>query len=179
MGFIPVGFFLRCHAIEPSSLMALFYRFFFAFGCGAFCGDYHSLPIAARYDRASRNPNNDAGCRPRHAARRRDLQLLVGNNDAHGKNFLAALYGGGPEDVETRLSPLYDIACKVYYPDLSREMAMKIGDQYSSERATPKDFEKLADEAGLAKPLVRRRLPEQVAALIRKPSENAIAALRS
>jgi serine/threonine-protein kinase HipA len=123
---------------------------------------------------------------------------LVGNNDAHGKNF-SLLYTGGPEDVETRLSPLYDIVCTVHYPDLSREMAMKIGNQYSSERVTPKDFEKLADEAGFAKPLVRRRVPElaeilletlakidtantasqQVAALIRKRSEGAIGAFRS
>ncbi len=43
---------------------------------------------------------------------------LVGNNDAHGKNFSLLYTGGGPEDVETRLSPLYDIVCTVYYPDL-------------------------------------------------------------
>jgi serine/threonine-protein kinase HipA len=124
---------------------------------------------------------------------------LVGNNDAHGKNFSLLYTGGGPEDIETRLSPLYDIVCTVYYPDLSREMAMKIGDQYSSERVTPKDFEKLADEAGLAKPLVRRRVPElaeillerlpkidtpnaaseQVAVLIRKRSEKAIETFRT
>jgi serine/threonine-protein kinase HipA len=124
---------------------------------------------------------------------------LVGNNDAHGKNFSLLYTGGGTEDIETRLAPLYDIVCTAYYPDLSREMAMKIGNQYSSEMVTPKDFEKLADEAGLAKPLVRRRVPElaeilletlpkidtanaaskQVAALIRKRSEGAIGAFRS
>ena len=123
---------------------------------------------------------------------------LVGNNDAHGKNFSLLYTGGGPEDIETRLSPLYDIVCTVHYPDLSHEMAMKIGNQYSSERVTPKDFEKLADEAGLAKPLVRRRVPElaeilletlpkidianaaseQVAELIRKRSEGAIGDFR-
>jgi len=39
-------------------------------------------------------------------------------------------------------------------------MAMKIGDEYKSERVTPRDFAKLAEQAGLAKPLVRRRVPE-------------------
>jgi len=39
-------------------------------------------------------------------------------------------------------------------------MAMKIGDEYSSNRVTARDFEKLAEETGLAKPLVRRRVPE-------------------
>jgi len=37
-------------------------------------------------------------------------------------------------------------------------MAMKIGNQYSSERITPKDFERPAGDAGLGKPLVKRRV---------------------
>jgi len=39
-------------------------------------------------------------------------------------------------------------------------MAMKIGGEYSSEKVTPKNFEKLAEEAGLGKSLVRARVPE-------------------
>ena len=39
-------------------------------------------------------------------------------------------------------------------------MAMKIGREYSSDKVTPKDFEQLAEEAGLAKPIVRNRVPE-------------------
>jgi serine/threonine-protein kinase HipA len=85
---------------------------------------------------------------------------LVGNNDAHGKNFSLLYTGIGTGRVETRLAPLYDIVCTVAYPELSDEMAMKIGDQYSSERVTPKDFEKLAEDAGLGKPLVKRRISE-------------------
>jgi serine/threonine-protein kinase HipA len=88
------------------------------------------------------------------------FNYLVGNNDAHGKNYsllYKPLEKGGRE---TRFSPLYDIVSTVYYPDLSRDMAMKIGKEYSSERITAKDFEQLAEEAGLGKPLVRRRVPE-------------------
>lgn len=85
---------------------------------------------------------------------------IVGNNDAHGKNFSLLYRGIGAEDVEIRLAPLYDIVCTVYYPELHNEMSMKIGDEYSTERVTPKDFEKLAEEAGLGKPLVKRRVPE-------------------
>lgn len=85
---------------------------------------------------------------------------LVGNNDAHGKNFsllYRQLEKGGRE---TRLSPLYDIVSTVYYPELSRNMAMKIGGEYSSEKIAARDFEKLAEEAGLGRALVRRRVPE-------------------
>ena len=86
----------------------------------------------------------------------------------------------------------------IYYPELSRDMAMRIGEQYSSEKVTLRDFEKLADDAKLGKPLVRVRLieatervlaalqdvpvtspvAEKVAALIRHRAEMALAEFR-
>jgi serine/threonine-protein kinase HipA len=45
-------------------------------------------------------------------------------------------------------------------------MAMKIDGEYSSEKVTPKNFEQLAEEAGLAKPMVKRRVPELAEAII-------------
>jgi len=118
---------------------------------------------------------------------------LVGNNDAHGKNFSLLYRSIGREDPEIRLSPLYDVVSTLYYPELSPEMAMRIGGESSSEKVTAKNFEQLAEEAGLAKPLVRGRVAElaskviaalprvemahpvgeKVADLIRKRSEKA------
>lgn len=92
---------------------------------------------------------------------------LIGNNDAHGKNFSLLYTGRGAGGVDTRLAPLYDLVCTIAYPELSREMAMKIGTQYSSERVTPIEFEKLAQDAGLGKPLVKRRVSELAEALLR------------
>jgi serine/threonine protein kinase HipA of HipAB toxin-antitoxin module len=63
-------------------------------------------------------------------------------------------------NLEIRLSPLYDIVSMVYYPVLSRDMAMKLGREYSSEKIMPRDFEQLAKEAGLGKARVKRRVPE-------------------
>lgn len=85
---------------------------------------------------------------------------LIGNNDAHGKNFSLLYHHAGTAIQEIRLAPLYDAISTVYYPELSNEMAMKIGDEYRSERVAPRDFDNLAEQAGLAKPLVRRRVPE-------------------
>jgi len=85
---------------------------------------------------------------------------LVGNNDAHGKNFSLLYHGVGTANQEIRLAPLYDVVSTNYYPELSKDMAMKIGGEYSSDKVTPKDFEKLAEEAGLAKPIVKDRVPE-------------------
>jgi serine/threonine-protein kinase HipA len=85
---------------------------------------------------------------------------LIGNNDAHGKNFSLLYHGAGTAHQHIRLAPLYDVISTVYYPELSNDMAMKIGDEYRAEGVGPRDFEKLAEQAGLAKPLVRRRVPE-------------------
>ena len=83
------------------------------------------------------------------------FNYLIGNNDAHGKNF-SVLYRG----KEIRRAPLYDAISTTYYPELNTDMAMRIGREYSSDKVTPKDFEQLAGGASLAKPLVCRRIPE-------------------
>jgi serine/threonine-protein kinase HipA len=89
------------------------------------------------------------------------FNYIVGNNDAHGKNF-SLLY----RPHEIRLAPLYDVVSTVYYAELSPEMAMRIGDQYSSEKVTLRDFEKLAEDAKLGKALVRSRLKETTARVV-------------
>ena len=94
------------------------------------------------------------------------FNFLVGNNDAHGKNFSLLYRGAGTASLETRIAPLYDVVSTRYYPELTREMAMKIGGEYSSERVSSMNFEQLAEDAGLAKPLVRRRVPELAEAVL-------------
>lgn len=83
------------------------------------------------------------------------FNFLIGNHDAHGKNF-SLLYSGG----QARLAPVYDLLSTSYYPELSRKMAMKIGGEYVSAKIAAKDFEQLAEEASLSKPMVRRRVLE-------------------
>jgi serine/threonine-protein kinase HipA len=82
------------------------------------------------------------------------FNFLVGNNDAHGKNFSFLYFS--KDDV--RLAPLYDIISTAYYPELSNKMAMKIGGEYIAERVRPNHFGKLAIDTGLAKPRVKERI---------------------
>ncbi|MDE3137089.1 MAG: type II toxin-antitoxin system HipA family toxin [Acidobacteriota bacterium] len=91
---------------------------------------------------------------------------LIGNNDAHGKNFSLLYHGAGTADQEIRLAPVYDVVSTIFYPELSKDLAMKIGGEYSSERLMPWNFEKLAGEAGLARLMVKRRVPELAEAVI-------------
>jgi serine/threonine-protein kinase HipA len=102
------------------------------------------------------------------------FNFLVGNNDAHGKNFSLLYRGAGTSSLETRLAPLYDLVSTRYYPELTRELAMKIGGEYSSDNVSKANFEQLAEDAGLAKPLVRRRVPELAEAVIQNLEETGI-----
>jgi serine/threonine-protein kinase HipA len=107
------------------------------------------------------------------------FNYLVGNNDAHGKNFSLVYQSGGTDELETRFSPLYDLVSTVCYPDLSPEMAMRIGQEYSSDKVTLRDFDQLAAEAKLGKPLVRERLLQVIdrvmAAMASAPAQNQVA----
>jgi serine/threonine-protein kinase HipA len=96
------------------------------------------------------------------------FNYLIGNNDAHGKNFSLLYRPAQTGQFEVRLAPLYDAVSTYFYPELTREMAMRIGDAYRSERVTKADFEKLAADAGLSKPLVNRRIPELAEAILAK-----------
>jgi serine/threonine-protein kinase HipA len=54
------------------------------------------------------------------------------------------------------------ILSTVYYPGISRTMAMKLGGEYSSEKVMARNFEHFAEEAGLAKPMVQKRVTRAV-----------------
>jgi serine/threonine-protein kinase HipA len=107
------------------------------------------------------------------------FNFMVGNHDAHGKNF-SLLYGR-----ETRLAPFYDVLSTAYYPELAKKMAMKIGCEYASDKVLPKHFDQLADEAGLAKPMVKQHVQELTQTVLSKtpdlitghPPAKAVAAL--
>jgi len=95
------------------------------------------------------------------------FNYLIGNNDAHAKNFSLVYETGKGAGYEARFSPLYDLVCTVYYPELSKKMAMKIGGEYLSDHISPRHFETLATESGLAKPLVKQRVPELATSVIK------------
>lgn len=88
------------------------------------------------------------------------FNFLVGNYDAHGKNF-SIIYGR-----QTRLAPLYDVVSTAFYPELSTKMAMKLGGEYASEKITARNFDAFSDEVGLGKPMVRNRLRELAEAVL-------------
>lgn len=84
------------------------------------------------------------------------LQVLLGNADAHGKNYslLRQL------DGEVGLAPLYDLMSTIAYPRFSRRLAMKIAGRGTLEEFRRGDWGRFATRCGLGAPFVRRRVAE-------------------
>lgn len=83
------------------------------------------------------------------------FNVIVGNADAHGKNFSLLYDNDGP-----RLAPLYDLLATLAYPELSPKFAMKVGRKATLRDLDAKGWAAFAADAALGFPLVRRRVGE-------------------
>jgi serine/threonine-protein kinase HipA len=88
------------------------------------------------------------------------FNALIGNHDAHGKNF-SLLYT--PRGAV--LASLYDALSTAVYPQLTDKMAMKIGSQYRFAQVHTRHWEQFATSAGLSPAQVKRRLREMATSL--------------
>ncbi|MCC5641269.1 type II toxin-antitoxin system HipA family toxin, partial [Nostoc sp. CHAB 5844] len=89
------------------------------------------------------------------------FNLIVGNADAHGKNYSILYDGQGP-----RMAPLYDLLSTVAYPDLSAKMAMRIGKRATLAEIDADGWKVFAKDAGIGFALVRRRVAEICGAIL-------------
>ena len=81
------------------------------------------------------------------------FNALIGNHDAHAKNF-SLLYSG----KTPALAPLYDTLSTAVYPTLTPKMAMKIGSNYKFSEVQARHWDQFAEAAGLAKAQAKRRV---------------------
>jgi len=87
------------------------------------------------------------------------FNLIVGNADAHGKNFSLLHDGWG-----IGLAPLYDLLSTIVYPDLSPKLAMKIAKRATLEEIDRASWDVFAKDIGITAGFVRRRAEELAAA---------------
>jgi serine/threonine-protein kinase HipA len=82
------------------------------------------------------------------------FNYLTGNCDAHGKNFaiVEAPTGG------LRLAPAFDLVSTSYYSNVSREMAMSIGNQYALDKVNADDLMVFSEQIRVDVKLVLKRL---------------------
>ena len=71
------------------------------------------------------------------------FNLIIGNNDAHGKNF-SFLFSEQGESISIRLAPAYDVLSTDFYDELTKVMAMKVGKVNQFDHLRVKEFERLA-----------------------------------
>jgi len=81
------------------------------------------------------------------------FNMLIGNADAHGKNY-SMLYRRGLR----RLAPFYDLVATIAWPELSARLAMNIGKGKDVYDVKADHFRRMAKEASLGWPMVRERL---------------------
>ena len=96
------------------------------------------------------------------------FNYLVGNCDAHAKNYSVRLGAGGV----IRLAPAYDLVATTVYDgsfgaELARWMGMRIGSHSNIDRITGDDFALLASELGIP--------PKRMASTVRGMSEAMLA----
>ena len=83
------------------------------------------------------------------------FNLIIGNADAHAKNFSLLHLGG-----TITLAPLYDLLSTILYPDLSPRLAMKIGGKAVMADIEPRHWDRFASDTEVAAPFVRARVQE-------------------
>ena len=77
--------------------------------------------------------------------RRIVFTFLLGNGDAHGKNY-SVLYHGR----KAALSPVYDMMSTAIYPEVAARLAMKIDGEYSFKWITRAKFLRMAEKLGIS-----------------------------
>lgn len=81
------------------------------------------------------------------------FNALIGNHDAHAKNFSLLYAGGAPT-----LAPLYDVLSTAVYEHLTPKMAMKLGSKYKFTEVQARHWAQFAEAAGLSKAQTKKRV---------------------
>ena len=85
------------------------------------------------------------------------FNALIGNHDAHAKNF-SLLYAKLYSEGTPTLAPLYDLLCTAVYPTLTAKMAMELGGKYCFGEVQGRHWQTFAEAAGLSWAQTRQRL---------------------
>ena len=81
------------------------------------------------------------------------FNYLIGNADAHGKNFSLLYKGDKPE-----LAPAYDLLSTAVYPELAEKMAMKIGGKYEPKDVYLRHFYRMVVDTKTAQSAMNKQI---------------------
>jgi len=88
--------------------------------------------------------------------RRIIFNYIIGNSDAHGKNS-SLLYS----ENKIYFAPAYDLFSTAVYPNLAKEMAMKIGGRYDPEHVYIRHWYRIVEDTSAAKKNIEKIIDSQ------------------
>lgn len=97
------------------------------------------------------------------------FQFLIGNSDAHGKNFSFFVHAGGYLEP----TPWYDLVSVVQYAHFDTDLAMAYGDAFTLGEVTPYALADFAVRCGIDRKLMRREAQRLAALATRHAGELA------
>ncbi len=89
------------------------------------------------------------------------FNLVIGNADAHGKNFSFVLDDHGP-----RLAPFYDLLSTIQWPALASRLAMRLGSAGTIDEVTKDTWRAFAESAGITYALLRQRIARVTTSIV-------------
>ena len=89
------------------------------------------------------------------------FNYLIGNADAHGKNFSLLYREGKP-----RLAPAYDVLSTAVYPELATKMAMKIGGKYDPDEVYLRHWHRLVPDTAVARKSIEKSLADMATTVL-------------
>jgi len=99
------------------------------------------------------------------------FQFLIGNSDAHGKNFSFFVGPGGYLEP----TPWYDLVSVVQYAHFDTDLAMAYGDAFTYDEVTPFALANFAIRCGIDRRLMQREAQRMADAASRVAIEVAYA----
>jgi len=90
------------------------------------------------------------------------FNLIIGNSDAHGKNFSFFVDAGG-----IRPTPFYDMLCIMAHENVEHDLAMAYGDEFNPNEVKAYQLREFAEAIGLNFKLVSQSI-DKIASLIIK-----------
>ena len=102
----------------------------------------------------------------RNAVRIAIFNYVIGNADAHGKNFSFLI-----EKDAIKLAPFYDLLSTAVYPNLSQKMAMKIGNKYEPNDVFKRHWQAFAEDISLKTEFVEKEI-KYVSTAVKKFAES-------
>lgn len=98
------------------------------------------------------------------------FQFLIGNSDAHGKNFSFFVRREGLDPA-----PWYDLVSVVQYPDINHELAMAWGDAFSLDEVGAFQVADFAQRCGVDRKLLKREAARLAKLVMQHASAQALA----